>query len=353
MVKFTKSLASWKVKLRKMDDRDASYAEVHKIWPRIPEDHWETFKNTPKLPATVALRSWGKDLQKKNITVPKLGSRGYAGKEPVWAKEDAFWAKNGITNIFDQFKDPLARKFIRARYWPEKQTGVLITDDTTKKVEAELVINLPASNQVDNILVATFLTLWFTFLLQKRQRDLMESESSSSRTSRTPWDTPLNRALNMLLEKPLDHPSAHGRIIGGGDGCRWDYYYLEPTESRKTRKHINFDAKFSQFQERTLAVVREEFQAQFHSLVPILLKHLKENPDEPFPVPSFGGSNSNNLPKRNPPDVQMPPATAPQSSPSSVSGMPDAGQSTLDELNALKVIKRRMVRKCILPFLWL
>ena len=74
----------------------------------------------------------------------KLGSRGYAGKEPVWERQDAQWAELGIPNIFAEFKDPLERRFIRARYWPDKDTVVLITDSLTYELENQLVINLHA-----------------------------------------------------------------------------------------------------------------------------------------------------------------------------------------------------------------
>ena len=94
--------------------------------------------------ATIALRAWGKQQQGLNIGVHKLGSRGYAGKEPVWERQDARWAELGITNIFEEFKDPFERRIIRARYWPDKDTGVLITDSLTYQLQDELVINLHA-----------------------------------------------------------------------------------------------------------------------------------------------------------------------------------------------------------------
>ena len=66
--------------------------------------------------------------------------------------------------------------------------------------------------------------------------ELMKKESSSSE-AHTPWDTPLNRALNVILNKPVDRAPAHGRVIGAGDGQRWDHYYDDP-QSPERRESI-------------------------------------------------------------------------------------------------------------------
>ena len=121
------------------------------------------------------------------------------------------------------------------------------------------------------------------------------------------YNTPLNRALNVILNKSVDRVPAHGRIIGSGDGCRWDHYYDDPLYCRKNRKQLNYEAKFKQFERRTIAVVREEFKNQFDSMMPLLVQHIRETPDAPFPVPSFGGSNSRNVEGMPFPDVQIPP----------------------------------------------
>ena len=134
----------------------------------------------------------------------------------------------------------------------------------------------------------------------------MKNEGSSSEI-RLLRDTPLNRALNMILKNPVDRAPAHGCVIGAGDGHQWDHYYDDPPESRKKRKHLNYEAKFKQFERRTLAVVREEFKNQFEEFLPLLVQHIKETPDAPFPVPSFGGSNSRNVEGMPFPDVQIPP----------------------------------------------
>ena len=83
-------------------------------------------------------------MQNKNIGTHKLGSRGYSGKDPVWEKEDKKWRELNMSNPFNQFKDPQEKRFIRARYGPDKETGVLVTDAKAHKIEDALVMNLPA-----------------------------------------------------------------------------------------------------------------------------------------------------------------------------------------------------------------
>ena len=61
----------------------------------------------------------------------------------------------------------------------------------------------------------------------------MKKEGSSSE-ARTPWDTPLNRALNVILNKPVDRAPAHGRVIGAGERHQWDHYYR--SEERRVGK---------------------------------------------------------------------------------------------------------------------
>ncbi|KAK1667511.1 hypothetical protein QYE76_055670 [Lolium multiflorum] len=63
-----------------------------------------------------------------NIGNHNLGSRGYEGKEPYWAKEDEAYVNAGIENPWLKYKDPLERRFIRSRYHKKKLTGELVTD---------------------------------------------------------------------------------------------------------------------------------------------------------------------------------------------------------------------------------
>ena len=73
-----------------------------------------------------------------------------------------------------------------------------------------------------------------SFLLQKE----MTPESSSSQGSRPVWDTRFNRALNVVMGKKPGTKLETGRVVGGGNGATWDYYYHESTEKRKERKRM-------------------------------------------------------------------------------------------------------------------
>ena len=77
------------------------------------------------------------------------------------------------------------------------------------------------------------------FLLQKEQKRLQsESDSSSQSSTKYPWDTPFNRALNILKGKLANEPPEYGRVVGAGDGAMWKYYYHEDTEVRKQRRKL-------------------------------------------------------------------------------------------------------------------
>ena len=57
-----------------------------------------------------------KGLQGRNIGYHHLGSRGYAGKRSIWAKEDAEAASLGIPDPLADFTVPQERDVLRARH---------------------------------------------------------------------------------------------------------------------------------------------------------------------------------------------------------------------------------------------
>ena len=71
------------------------------------------------------LREWGKDARAKNLAPHNLGSRGYAGKEKVWAKEDL--ERKG-PNPYDRIKDSKMARFLRTHYKvnPKKTRGTYL-----------------------------------------------------------------------------------------------------------------------------------------------------------------------------------------------------------------------------------
>ena len=84
-------------------------------------------------------------------------------------------------------------------------------------------------------------------LLQREQhRIAAESDSPSEALARPKWDTPFNRALNILKRQPVDTRPSYGRVHGVGDGATWKKYYRETTEERKERWRLteeNIDKK--------------------------------------------------------------------------------------------------------------
>ena len=84
-------------------------------------------------------------------------------------------------------------------------------------------------------------------LLQREQhRIAAESDSPSEPLARPKWDTPFNRALNILKRQPVDTRLSYGRAHGVRDGTTWKKYYRETTEERKERRRLteeNIDKK--------------------------------------------------------------------------------------------------------------
>ena len=73
----------------------------------------------------------------------RLGSRGYTGKWPVLAKEDAECEHKGIPDPLAVFTDQQEHDFIMARFpWDPKKKIIFFTDGLTRKFMRILVIIL-------------------------------------------------------------------------------------------------------------------------------------------------------------------------------------------------------------------
>ena len=82
-----------------------------------------------------------------NIGVHQLGSGGYRVTEPVWDKEDAERAEQGLPPRFKKYSsDKQTRNFLRARYKEDPVTKELTTDPKTKELELVLVRNTHPRN---------------------------------------------------------------------------------------------------------------------------------------------------------------------------------------------------------------
>ena len=63
-----------------------------------------------------------------NLGVHKLGPGSYKVAEPIWDKEDAKRAEQGLPPLFDKYRDKQTRNYVRARYKVDPVTKELTTD---------------------------------------------------------------------------------------------------------------------------------------------------------------------------------------------------------------------------------
>ena len=107
-------------------DQEMSFEEIRGHYPQISLAYLATFKENEDTPEERAKQEWGKSMRDKNIGHHNLGTCGFLGKQPIWDKEDAT-RPPGVENPWEKFKDPLARRMIRAWYHTDKETGKLKT----------------------------------------------------------------------------------------------------------------------------------------------------------------------------------------------------------------------------------
>ncbi|KAK1565940.1 hypothetical protein QYE76_007682, partial [Lolium multiflorum] len=344
LLKFTKHLSSYKYMVRKLIAEGKGFEEVHSAFPHVTQADFDAFVANEELQATKNRKLWGKEMRELNIGNHNLGSRGYEGKEPYWAKEDEAYVNAGIENPWLKYKDPLERRFIRSRYHKKKLTGELVTDP---KVVTDII--------------------WFTNdkkvlalekkLEEERQRLSQGDEGSSSQasTGRVAWDKPLVRALNIVNEHSPTRRPHRGRVAGAGTGYKHGHYGLSSAADKNAR---------NERKQREAEEMRESILAQVQAgLVPQLVPQLKATlvPEVKAEVAAGVQADFNALQACNsmvPPSagndnviMETPPAAGnvagardspsmPGSSPS-VTCTPAAacaGPSTLAELNALTAL---------------
>ena len=112
---------------------------------------------------------------------------------------------------------------------------------------------------------------------------LQETESRSAGASQsTPWDTTLNRALNVMKHKDkLSKPSSAGRVAGKGLSMKWSEYYTAGRKERKTssesqeREVQELKAKVVRILEIVEEQVRDQLGAMITAIVPTLIEGLQ------------------------------------------------------------------------------
>ena len=66
--------------------------------------------------------------------------------EPIWDKEEADHAEQGLPPLFNKYGDKQTRKYVRVRYKVDLVTKELTTDPKNKALERVLVRNTPPRN---------------------------------------------------------------------------------------------------------------------------------------------------------------------------------------------------------------
>ncbi|KAK1602665.1 hypothetical protein QYE76_037218 [Lolium multiflorum] len=341
LLKFTKHLSSYKYMVRKLIAEGKGFEEVHSAFPHVSQADFDAFVANEELQATKNRKLWVKEMRELNIGNHNLGSRGYEGKEPYWAKEDEAYVNVGIENPWLKYKDPLERRFIRSRYHKKKLTGELVTDP---KVVTDII--------------------WFTNdkkvlalekkLEEERQKlsQCDEGSSSQASTGRVAWDKPLVRALNIVNEHSPTRRPHRGRVAGAGTGYKHGHYGLSSAADKNARSERK-QREAEEMRESILAQVQSPLQSKQISTLYTRGMRVANKPPPKIQVVSFDGSNSMAPPSAGNDNVIMetPPAAGnvagardspsmPGSSPS-VTCTPAAacaGPSTLAELNALTAL---------------
>jgi len=146
LTKMSKALSTWKSNVKRMIEKDESYEKIKQKNPSITEDDYNDFKINCSSTANSQSSQWGKEMRELNIGEHTLGPGGYRVAEPIWDKEEADRAEQGLPPLFDKYGDKQTRNFVRARYKKDPKTKELTTDLKTRKLELVLVRNTPPRN---------------------------------------------------------------------------------------------------------------------------------------------------------------------------------------------------------------
>ena len=107
MTKFSDALAAWKARVKhRIINKKEPYSEIIKDNPTITQEWFEIFKAACDAEDAKEKSKYMKGFQKRNMGSHHLGSRGYAGKRSIWAKEDAEHESLGIPDPLAEFSVP-------------------------------------------------------------------------------------------------------------------------------------------------------------------------------------------------------------------------------------------------------
>ena len=146
LTKMSKALSTWKSNVKRMIEKGESYQKIKEKNPSITEDDYNDFKINCSSTASSESSRWGKEMRDLNLGEHTLGPGGYRVAEPIWDKEEADRAEQGLPPLFDKYGDKQTRNFVRARYKEDPITKELTTDPKTRALELVLVRNTPPRN---------------------------------------------------------------------------------------------------------------------------------------------------------------------------------------------------------------
>ena len=89
--------------MKRMINKGDSYEKIKAKNPSIGEDDYKEFKIKCESSATVESSQWGKEMRDLNLGVHQLGPGGYRVAEPIWDKEDAERAEQGLPPRFEKY----------------------------------------------------------------------------------------------------------------------------------------------------------------------------------------------------------------------------------------------------------
>ena len=135
-------------------------------------------------------------------------------------------------------------------------------------------------------------------------QDTKSSSAGSSQSS--PFDTPLNRALNVMKNKDkLSKPTLAGRVAGKGLSTKWSSYYTadgrkeKKTSSESQSREVEaLKAQVGRIPEMVQEQVQQQLGSTLTGIMPTLIHGITTwiagGQQGPPPIPSFTASNSHN-----------------------------------------------------------
>ena len=115
LTKMSTTLSTWKSTVKRMIDKGDSYEKIKAKYPLISVDDYKEFKIKCESSATSESSQWGKEMRELNLGVHQLGPGGYRVAEPIWDKEDAERAEQGLPPRFEKYHDKQTRNYVRTR----------------------------------------------------------------------------------------------------------------------------------------------------------------------------------------------------------------------------------------------